>query len=76
VLDLLLDQAARDGGEGFHCRGRVKIELLGLENALRARDRAAARGEAMPEIVALAAVMQGDTLARLAQDARAAGSTA
>ena len=43
----------------YPCLGSMKATLIGLENSLRAHDRAAARGEPMPAIVALAAVMQG-----------------
>ena len=52
VLDLLVVQAEYDGGESFHCRGRVKIELLDLEKDLWARDKAAEQGEPLPQEVA------------------------
>src|SRR5688572_19491518 len=46
ALDLLAMQAELDGGAVYPCQGAMRVHLIHLENALRARDRAAERREA------------------------------
>jgi hypothetical protein len=41
ALDRLEDQSGLDGGEGYRCRGAMKVELIRWEAELRRRDRQA-----------------------------------
>jgi len=52
ALDLLVGQAELDGGEGFTCRGALKVSLIQHEEELRKRDKQAERGQPMPVEVA------------------------
>ena len=44
ALDLLWGQSEADGCEPFACIGRMKVELINLEEGLRELGRAAERG--------------------------------
>src|SRR5688572_28164496 len=55
--ELLREQSARDGGEGFRCVGTLKRELLVLQQALFLRDNPSARSYMLePLEVALARI--------------------
>jgi len=58
--DLLRDQSARDGGEGFYCVGTLKKELVLLQQALFQRDHPEARNF-MPLPLEVALAMIGRT---------------
>jgi hypothetical protein len=54
ALDTLWGQSDLDGCEPFACIGRMKVCLIDLEERLREIDRAAERGEPIPQAVLLA----------------------
>jgi hypothetical protein len=54
AMDLLAEQAELDGCAVFPCIGRMKGVLIDMENDLRALDKAAERGEPLPQAVAMA----------------------